>query len=62
MIFFFYQRNKIICPQQKTIKNYQNFLAEDLKDQFIGINIKQKVRINILQMNIDISMNQTLLS
>ena len=29
--------------QQKTIKNYQNFLAKDLKDQFIGMNIK-KVR------------------
>ena len=29
--------------QQETIKNYQNFWAEDLEDQFIGINIKQKV-------------------
>ena len=28
--------------QQETIKNYRNFLAKDLKDQFIGINIKQK--------------------
>ena len=26
--------------QQETIKNYQNFLAKDLKDQFIGMNIK----------------------
>ena len=40
--------------QQKIIKNYQNLLAKDLKDQFIGINIKQKVRIKIQQMNIDI--------
>ena len=28
--------------QQKTIKNYQNFLAKDLKDQCIGMNIKLK--------------------
>ena len=47
--------------QQETIKNYQNFLAKDLKDGFIGMNIKQKVRINIRQMNIDIFSNQTLL-
>ena len=33
--------------QQKTIKNYQNFLAKDLKDQCIKVNIKQKVRIKI---------------
>ena len=32
-----------------------------LKDQFNGINIKQKVRIKILQMNIDIFSNQILL-
>ena len=47
--------------QQRTIKNHQNFLAKDLKDQFIGMNIKQKVRIKIQQMNIDISWNQILL-
>ena len=40
--------------QQKIIKNYQNLLAKDLKDLFIGINIKQKVTIKIQQMNIDI--------
>ena len=28
--------------QQETIRNYQNFLAKDLKDQFIGMNTKQK--------------------
>ena len=49
------------CYQQKTIKNYQNFLVKDLKDQFIGMSIKQKVRIKIQQMNIDIFSNQTLL-
>ena len=47
--------------QQKIIKNYQNLLAKDLKDQFIGMNIKQKVRIKIQQMNIDIFLKQTLL-
>ena len=35
--------------QQKTIKNYQNFSEEDSKDQFIKMNIKQKVRIKIVQ-------------
>ena len=45
--------------QKKTIKNYQNFLANDLKDQCIGINIKQKVRGKILQMSTDIFSNET---
>ena len=35
--------------QQRTIKNYQNVLAKDLKDWCIGMNIKQKVKINIQQ-------------
>ena len=30
--------------QQKTIKNCQNFLGKGLKDQCVGMNIKQKVR------------------
>ena len=38
--------------QQKIIKNCQNVLAKDLKDTFIGMNIKQKVRVKIKQMNI----------
>ena len=29
--------------QQKTIKNFQNVLAKDLKDVDIGMNIKQKI-------------------
>ena len=33
----------------------------DLKDQFIGMNMKQKVRINKQQMNIDILSNHILL-
>ena len=39
--------------QPKTIKNYENSLAKDLKDQSIGMNIKQKIRIDIFS-------NQTL--
>ena len=41
----------------KTTKNYQNFLAKDLKDHFTGMNIKQKVRIKIQRMSIDIFLN-----
>ena len=29
--------------QQKTTRNYQNVLVKDLKDHFIGMDIKQKV-------------------
>ena len=47
--------------KQKTIKSYQNFLAKDLKVQFIRMNIKQKKRIKIQQMNLDIFSNQILL-
>ena len=46
--------------QQKTIKNYQNFIVKDLKDQFIGMNIRPKVRIKIRQVNTDIFSNQIL--
>ena len=46
--------------QQKAIKNYENFLVKDLKDLYIGINIKQNLRMKIQQMSIDISRNQTL--
>ena len=47
--------------QQEAIKNYQNFLAKNLKDQFIGMNIKQKERIKIRQMSLDIFTSQILL-
>ena len=47
--------------QQETIKNYQNFFVKDLKDQFIGMNIKQKVIIKIQQTNLDFFLNQILL-
>ena len=33
--------------QQEMIKNCKNFFVNDLKDQFIGMSIKQKVRIKI---------------
>ena len=49
------------CYQQKTTKKYRNFLAKDMKDQFNGINIKQKVRRKIRQMNKDIFSNQIFL-
>ena len=47
--------------QQRIIKNYQNFLVNDLKDQFVGMNIKEKERIKMQQMDIDLFSNQTLL-
>ena len=47
-----------LFTQWETIKN---FLAKDLKDQFIGKNIKQKEMIRIQLMNLDIFSNQTLL-
>ena len=43
------------------IKIYQNFLAKDFKNQFIGMNIKRKVRTKIQQINIDIFSNRILL-
>ena len=46
--------------EQKTMTNYRNFLAKDLKDQCIGVNIKQKVKIKIQQMSVNFFSNQTL--
>ena len=42
-------------------KNYQTPLAKDLKNYFIGINIRQKVRIKVQQINLDILSDQILL-
>ena len=39
----------------------QKFLARDLKDHFIIMNTKQKVRIKTQQLNINIFFNQILL-
>ena len=36
----------VVFYKQETIKSYQNFLAKDLKDQFVGLNLKHKVRKN----------------
>ena len=47
---FYYQGHKIAFP-----------CCKDLKDQFIGMNIKQKVRIKIRQTNINIFCSQILL-
>ena len=46
--------------QQKIIKNWQNFLPKDLKDQCIETSLKQKGRVKIRQTSIDIFSNQTL--
>ena len=42
-------------------QNYQNFSAKDLKDRFVRMNKKQKVRIKVQQINIDIVSNKILL-
>ena len=44
----------VVLYEQKNIKKYWNSLAKDLKDPYIGINIKQKVKIKIQQMSINI--------
>ena len=46
--------------QQKTIKTIKTFLAKDLKDQYIGMNIKQKIRTKIQQTIAEGFLNQTL--
>ena len=46
--------------QQKTTKNYWNFLVKDLEDQCIGMNTKQKVRIKTQETITDILLNQNL--
>ena len=51
----------VVNSSPRDNKNYQNFLAKALKDQFIGMHIKQKVRIKKQQMNIYIFWNQILL-
>ena len=41
----------VVTLSGKHNPNYEHFLVKDLKDQFMGTNIKQKVRIKIKQMN-----------
>ena len=50
-----------ICTLLAKVKNCQNLLVKDLKNQLIKMNIQQKVRIKIGQTNIDISLNPILL-
>ena len=61
--YYCYQRYKTIssCCNFISKTSHQNFLAQDLKAQFIRMNIKQKEMIKIRQMNSDIFLNQTLL-
>ena len=51
----------VVTYQQEIIKNYQNFLVKDLKDQFTRMNIKQKVIIQIQQTTLGIFLDQILL-
>ena len=41
--------------QQKTIKNYQNFIENDFKNKLAEMNIKQKVKIKMQHMSIEVS-------
>ena len=51
----------VVTLSGRPTKNYQNFLEKHLKGQFIGLTIKQIVRIKIRQINIDTFSNQNLL-
>ena len=44
------------------MKSYQNFIVKDLNAQFFGMDIKEKVIINIKQKKKDFFSNQTLSS
>ena len=46
--------------KQKTTKKYLNVFAEYLKGQFNGMNLKQRMKIEIQQITIDIFSNQTI--
>ena len=64
LIFAFKDTNlyvHTVTLSEKYIKNYQSCLEKYWKNLFIRMNIKQKVRIKLQQMNIDIFENQTLL-
>ena len=47
----------VIILSAKDNQNISNFLPKDLKDQFIGMNVKQKKRIKIQQLSTDIFSN-----
>ena len=47
----------VVILSAKDNQNISNFLPKDLKDQFIGMNVKQKKRIKIQQLSTDIFPN-----
>ena len=49
--------------QQETIKNYKHFLVKDLKDWFIGMNIKidNQMIIKLQLVNLDFFLNHNFL-
>ena len=51
----------VVTLSAKDNKNYQNTFVKDFNDQFIQMNIKQKVRIKARQISIDSLSNQILL-
>ena len=63
-VIFYYKDTKLyvslLLYQQKIIKNYQNFLVKNLKDQCVGMAINQKIRIKIRLMIVAIFSNQLL--
>ena len=61
MILFLLSKTKLYVPVVTFSARDKKKLSKLSKDEFIGMNMKQKVRIKIWQMNIDIFLNQTLL-
>lgn len=63
IILFILSKDKIKCPYSLIINRRQpnniEGLAKSLNDQCVRMNIKQKVKPKIQQLNIDISSNQT---
>ena len=43
-----------------TLSMKEDFLAKDLKNKFVGINITQKVGIKIQQMSMEVFLNEVL--
>ena len=53
-VIFTIKDTKLYVPVVTLSASDNQFLAKDFKDQFIEMNIKQKGRIKIRQLNIDI--------
>ena len=51
----------VVALSARDNEKFKNFLAKDLKDQFIGMNLRRKMRLKIRQMDIDIFSIQILL-